>query len=283
MSMKNKKSTDGYKFSIVIPSYNQAIFIERSLLSIITQEHKSVEIIIIDGGSKDGTIDIIQKYSEFIHYWVSERDEGQSDALNKGFSIATGDVFGWLNSDDTYSAEAFSIAERILKEHPEKNVVYGDWMQIDASDNIISRCYAFDFDLKHLKYEGFQANAQAMFWRREAHHRFGYFDKNLRRTMDYQLMVGLGINEGKRSWVRTHSVLGSFRRHENQKTKGADAEVLNEHKLIAKNYGFDDKYSYIGNIKRVFFRVRRAYWYIRRAGLMYAVAKIRSKFSRLFH
>lgn len=96
--------------------------------------------------------------------------------------------------------------------------------------------------------------------------------------MDYQLMVGLGVNEGDISWVRTDSVLGSFRRHDSQKTKGADPEVLNEHKLIANNYGFGDKYGPVGTIKRCIFRGRRAYWYIRRVGFMYAAAKLRNKF-----
>lgn len=89
------------KFSIVIPSYNQGNFLERALLSIIKQG-VDTEIIFIDGGSTDSSVEIIKKYENKIAYWVSEKDKGQSNALNKGFIKATGDIFGWLNSDDVY-------------------------------------------------------------------------------------------------------------------------------------------------------------------------------------
>ena len=101
-----KMSDQNLKISIIVPSYNQRNFIEKSILSILNQNYSNLELIVIDGGSTDGTLDVIKKYEKYISFWMSEPDEGQSDALNKGFSRATGDVFGWLNSDDLYMPNA---------------------------------------------------------------------------------------------------------------------------------------------------------------------------------
>ena len=90
------------KISIVTPSFNHAQFLEETILSVISQNYPDLEYIIIDGGSTDGSVEIIKKYEQYLTYWISEPDNGQSDALNKGFTRATGDIYGWLNSDDLY-------------------------------------------------------------------------------------------------------------------------------------------------------------------------------------
>ncbi len=108
------------KISIVMPSYNQVRFIERSILSVLNQDYLNIELIIIDGGSSDGTVDIITKYQKHIAYWVSEPDDGQSHALNKGFARASGQIYGWLNSDDLYLPGAFRMAVHLLQEYQVK-------------------------------------------------------------------------------------------------------------------------------------------------------------------
>ena len=108
------------KISIVMPSYNKADFIERSILSVLNQNYPNIELIIIDGGSTDGTVEIIKKYEQYITFWVSEKDQGQSDALNKGFKHCTGSIYGFLNSDDVYLPDAFKYSSLVLKKNLDK-------------------------------------------------------------------------------------------------------------------------------------------------------------------
>jgi glycosyltransferase involved in cell wall biosynthesis len=137
------------KISIIMPSFNQDKYIERSILSVLTQDYPNLELIIMDGGSSDKTCEIIRKYEAYIYKWVSVKDQGQSDALNKGFSLANGDIYGWLNSDDIYQPNSFWLAVKALKMNPDKKIIFGDWLSIDEEDNILEINYAFDFNLNH--------------------------------------------------------------------------------------------------------------------------------------
>lgn len=264
-------SQDCPRVSIVMPSFQQSEYIERSILSVLNQGYANLEFIIIDGGSTDSSVDIIKKYEKFLAHWVSESDQGQSDALNKGFALATGEIYGWLNSDDIYLPGALKKAVSALDENPGKKIVFGDWLSIDSSDEIVARNYAFDFNLNHFKYEGFHLNSQAMFWRRQAHENFGMFDLSLHRTMDYQMIMAFGVNEGERSFIRLQDPLACFRRHELQKTTGEanSGIVLAEHRRIAERYGYMDKYAFPGKLKRLLYRARRARWYFKRGGANY--------------
>ncbi len=255
------------KLSIVMPCFNQVEFIERSILSVLNQNYPNIELVIIDGGSEDGTIEIIRKYQKYITYWISENDRGQSDALNKGFKHCTGEIFGWLNSDDIYLPNAFKHAIKALDKNLDKKIVFGDFLSIDKEDNIIDYNHAFDFSLNQFKYEGFHLNAQSMFWRNSVHRAFSGFDTNLINTMDYQMILEFGINEGQKSFLRIPNVLGGFRRYEGQKTGGMPTRVIKEHKAIAERYKYSDKYNFIGKLKRLYFRFRRAWWYTKRGGL----------------
>ena len=106
--------------SVVMPSFNQAKYIEKSILSVLNQNYPNKELILIDGGSNDGTLQIIKKYEKFIDYWISEKDEGQSDALNKGFKVCKGKIFCWLNSDDLFLPGTFEIISKTLMESKKK-------------------------------------------------------------------------------------------------------------------------------------------------------------------
>ena len=151
--------------SVIVPSFNQGAFIEKTIQSIINQSYTKWELIIIDGGSKDETLSIVEKYNSYITYFCSEKDEGQSHAIAKGFEIATGSILCWLNSDDLLLPGALKCAAFELSKK-NKQICYGDWVYIDENDNIIDKYYAFDINSNHLKYEGFHLSADSIFWHR---------------------------------------------------------------------------------------------------------------------
>ncbi len=132
------------KVSIITPSFNQGQFLEDSIRSVLEQDYPNLEYIIVDGGSKDQSVEIIKKYQDHLTWWISEKDKGHADALNKGFSHATGEILAWLNSDDIYFPNAVSEAVSILRSHPEVGMVYGDADLIASTTTAVTRiCCAF--------------------------------------------------------------------------------------------------------------------------------------------
>jgi glycosyltransferase involved in cell wall biosynthesis len=120
--------------SIITPSYNQAHFIEETIRSVLAQDYAGIEYIIVDGGSTDGSVEIIKKYADQLTWWISEKDQGHADALNKGFAHASGEFLAWLNSDDTYYPGAVSEAVAFLRAYPDVGMVYGDADLTDCAD-----------------------------------------------------------------------------------------------------------------------------------------------------
>jgi glycosyltransferase involved in cell wall biosynthesis len=256
------------KISVIVPSFNQGKFIERSLLSIIKQTYKNFEIILVDGGSTDETIDIIRRYSNNLVYWVSEIDRGQSHALNKALQRCSGDFVCWLNTDDIFLPHAFEEATDAFFKNPEARVIFADWAEINEKDEIIDTYYAFDYNMNQLIYEGFMMNAQSMFWKRDIDL---YFDERLHRTMDYDFMIRLGLKVPAKEIVRVESLWGYFRRHSGQKTLSLDEKVVKElnliHHQVDKNFRWQALF-------RLYFRFRRMYWYMKRGGLPHTLRRL---------
>ncbi len=240
-----------------MPSYRHASFIRRSILSVLNQNLPGTELIVIDGGSTDGTAGILEEYRHDLAYCVSEPDRGQSDALNKGFRHVTGDIVGWLNSDDLYLPGAFRHAAELFHRHPEVQVVYGDWYTIDVHDRIRERFLSLSPSRRQLITEGFFCNAQAMFWRRSLHEKLGEFDLRLHYTMDYDLMLRMCTILPARALRRTPRPLGCFRVYAGQKTGANEAKVAAEHRLIAERCGTTWKYRGGGRLMRQLFRGKR--------------------------
>lgn len=256
--------------SIVMPSFNQAAYIEESILSVIRQSYNRWELIVVDGGSTDGTAEILRRHKSHISHCLIEPDRGQSDALNKGFRIASGQIFGWLNSDDLYEQGAFARAAEVFSSRPDISVVYGDHLEFGEEIGE-SRVFSFDFSLGQFIFEGFHLNAQAMFWRSDLHRRFGDFDVSLHRTMDYDMILRFAQLCKQTGFKRVDQVFGKFRRHELQKTRGINDVVKSEHRYIAEKLNLRGKYGTAAPVWRAIYRLRRAYWYARRGGIMYAV------------
>ena len=174
--------------SIVTPSFNQSAFLERTILSVLEQDHTELEYLIADGGSTDGSLDIINKYAGRLAWWTSEKDEGQAQAINKGFAHAHGEIIAWLNSDDTYLPGAVRSAVKIFEKHPQTNLLYGDMLAVDELDRTINIMKYRQLSLVDLLC--FQIIGQpAVFMRRSAFEKAGRLDNNLHYLLDHQLWI----------------------------------------------------------------------------------------------
>lgn len=177
------------RFSIVTPSYNQARFLERTILSVINQPYPEIEYILMDGGSEDGSQQIIEKYSNRIAYWQSSADGGQTSAINSGFSHAHGDIYAWLNSDDTYQSDIFSRVADYFQANPDIGMIYGDCDFIDANDRVIGRFNTMQTDYAKLRRGFVHIPQQAAFWRAELWKEVGPLDESIYFAMDYDLWL----------------------------------------------------------------------------------------------
>ena len=175
--------------SVVTPSFNQARFLERTIVSVLGQDYPRLEYIIVDGGSTDGSQAIIEKYAARIAWWVSEPDAGQTDALNKGFSHAHGDILAWLNSDDAWLPGAANSAVAALKQHPDTGLVYGAANYIGADDRIIGRFPAAQTDYRLLRQGYVHIPQQAAFFRADLWREVGPLDPTMYFAMDYDLWL----------------------------------------------------------------------------------------------
>ncbi|MEJ5241737.1 MAG: glycosyltransferase family 2 protein [Anaerolineales bacterium] len=205
--------------SIVTPSYNQAQFLEATIRSVLSQDYPRLEYIIVDGGSTDGSLEIIRKYADRLAWWVSEPDRGQTDAINKGFAHAHGEIFAWLNSDDTYEPGAVRAAVRFLLDHPQVGLVYGDANFIDEEGRVIGKFDARQTDYRRLRRGYVHIPQQAAFFRASLWHQVGPLDPSFYFAMDYDLWVRIAA---RAPIVYVPQTWANFRLHLRGKTLVAD-------------------------------------------------------------
>ena len=178
--------------SIVTPSCNKGPYIEETLLSIRNQTYKNIEHIVIDGGSTDETLSILKKYSPVL-VWVSEPDKGQSDAINKGWRIAKGDIIAYLNADDTYLPNAVEIAINFFLKHPETAMIYGDGIFSDEKGKFLMNFTAGEFKLKNLVFCKNNILQPAVFLRKTVFETIGDVDADLHLAMDLDYWIRTGL------------------------------------------------------------------------------------------
>lgn len=225
------------RLSIVMPSYNQVHFIERSILSVLNQNYPNLQFIIMDGGSTDGTLDVIRKYEKYL-IWRSEPDNGQADAINKAVMLADGELVGWQNSDDVYFPGVFHRIHEISLKRPQAVLYSGTVVVIDREDRMISIMKFNAPSKRRLLYEGCVTSSQSVFWRREVQSQTGLYDSNLQHAMDYDFWIRI-LAHGPAEF--TPEILGGWRVYEGTKTSVAGARGTVESRVIRNKYGIDDR------------------------------------------
>ena len=223
------------RISIVTPSFNQAPFLERTIRSVLAQNVSDLEYFVMDGGSSDGSLEIIHRYADRLTGWVSEPDRGQTDAINKGFARATGEVIAWLNSDDTYEPNALQEALAYLDANPETGMVYGEANFIDEADRVIGRFDARQTDYARLMRGAVYIPQQAAFFRRELWEQVGPLDPNFYFAMDYDLWVRL--SRITRLQYLPGRVWANFRLHASAKTIADDVRCWPEMLAVHRREG----------------------------------------------
>ena len=177
------------KVSIITPSFNQGQFLEASMLSVLEQDYPNMEYIVVDGGSKDNSVEVIKKYQDRLTWWVSEKDKGHADALNKGFARATGEILAWLNSDDIYFPNAVSEAVSVLKDHPDVGMVYGDADLIDDSGVKVGQFASKQTGYRKMLRGSVHIPQATTFFRTDVWQQVGPLDLSLFFSFDYDLWV----------------------------------------------------------------------------------------------
>lgn len=193
--------------SIVTPSYNQAAYLEETICSVLDQDYPFIEYIIIDGGSDDGSVEIIRKYEKRLAYWVSEPDEGQADAINKGFRHANGEIAAWINSDDTYSPGAVQRAVDVFLAYPATAMIYSDCHIIDEQhhvrDTIVPLAYSLEIGVLETRIP-----QPTVFMRSAVLKEVGFLDPSLHYALDSDLWLRIGVRFGV---DKVEGVLANFR------------------------------------------------------------------------
>jgi glycosyltransferase involved in cell wall biosynthesis len=225
------------RISIITPSYNQAQFLEQTIRSVLLQGYPNLEYIIIDGGSIDGSIDIIKKYEPWLFYWVSETDNGQSDAINKGWSRATGEILAWINSDDSYEINALKIVAEYFMNHDDVDMVYGDCNIIDEAGQFMEKCPTMDFDFGALVCNKWFISQQSTFVRRKVLETIGGLKEDLHLVLDWELWLRIALNGFRIVYLR--HTLANFRIWTNAKTSSM-SERSGEEKIMVLNDLFRD-------------------------------------------
>ena len=227
------------KITIVTPSYNQGIYIEETIRSVLLQNYPNLEYIIIDGGSTDETVSIIKKYAPFLHYWVSEKDAGQSNAINKGFRLGSGEIMGWLNSDDLLLPKALYHIEQAFSD-PKVNFVTGFRKIIDEHSNFV-RNYIKDIPNDHYLSHYCPIAQETTYWRREVWENLGELDEQMHSTMDYEYWLR-AIKWGGYSFTVIPYYTGCFRDYRNNKSNSwLDVYYKDVHALYSRyDLGYDE-------------------------------------------
>ncbi|MBO9640294.1 MAG: glycosyltransferase [Siphonobacter aquaeclarae] len=262
------------KISVITPSYNQAEFLERTLLSILNQNYPNLELIVMDGGSTDGSADVIRKYEKYITYWVSEKDGGQTAAINAGFRKATGDWVTFQNSDDVFAPNALLTVGKAIRSFPDVSVFYGNLLMIDENDLVFEHKKQIPFWPAAQVYEGMQVFNQCMVFRRELLTRHGYLDEGFQFAFDYEICTRWSVLPEIRFRL-LNDFWACFRQHQAAKSSTINHIGMEEHARIKATYATQLKSTLPEKLLFPYIRFRKLAYFLGKLDFSYFFYRLR--------
>jgi glycosyltransferase involved in cell wall biosynthesis len=226
--------------AVVTPSFNQAEFIERTLQSVLDEAYPKLEYVVMDGGSTDGSQDIIARYADRLHHWQSGRDGGHSAAIADGFTKTTGEIMAWLNSDDVWAPGTLAFVGDYFARHPEVQAIYGHRVLIDSADRDVGRWTLPRHDVEFTKWADYIPQ-ETLFWRRGCYEKAGGMDLSFRFSMDWDLI--LRLQKASPNMVRVPWLLGGFRVHAAQKSQTQIHTVAVEENAVLRKRELDTSFT----------------------------------------
>ena len=259
------------RISVVTPSYNQGKFIEDTIESVLDQGYPNLEYIVVDGGSTDGSVDIIRRYQKDLACWVSEKDGGAADAVAKGFSRATGTILAYLNSDDLYLPGSLNAIVEAMRD-PAVDVAYGNTYWIDSSGNILGERRQTPFVRMGYLYGGFDLQQPATFWRRDLYAKCGGMDPSYLFAFDTDLFTRFATHGAR--FKHVNKFVASFRIHPQSKSSNQFAICERELQRLRQDhlpFPFQSiRASYVRNLARV----QRTFCYTVQGDLFWLLGRI---------
>lgn len=244
------------KITVVVPSFNQAHYIEETLLSIIDQGYPNLELIVIDAGSTDGSVELIKKFEPHITYWVSEPDGGQTDGLIKGFRHSTGDIQCWLNSDDLHEGGTLKAVGKYFQEHLRMDAVYGNAIWIDADGQPLRKQLEIPFNRFIWMYTYNYLPCQSVFWRRDLYEKVGGLDREFDLAMDADLWIRFAdvgrIGHMRQVWSRVRF----YPEQKNRRLR--DESDIEDLRIRSRYWGTERPRLYMA--KKTLARTLRVFW-----------------------
>ena len=225
--------------SIVTPSFNQAKYIRQTIESVLNQDYPNIEYLIVDGGSTDGSVEIIREYQSKLAWWVSEKDNGQAEAINKGLRKARGEIVAWINSDDFYLAHAISRMVDAFERYPQAGLIHGDLWSIGPKGELIKDIRYKNWGLKGLM--SFRIIGQpAVFMRHEAVREAGFLDPTFTVLLDHELWLRIGLI----TKIQYHpGAIAAARYHHEAKNAAVGSQFGLEALQIAKKLAEEERFA----------------------------------------
>ncbi len=253
------------RVSIVTPSYNQAPFLRRTIESVLNQTYKNIDYIVVDGGSTDGSIDVLRSYDARVR-WISEPDRGQTHAINKGFALSSGQIRAYVNSDDTLLLDAVERVVDFLYQNPECDMIYGDANYIDNEDQVTGKYPTAEYSFSRLMFDCCVCQPAA-FWRADIAAAVGPFDESFEIAMDYDYWLRIARAGG--TIVHLRRVLANSRRYPETKTLSRREQAYAETFRTCRKHGGYVSISYLFGRWQSLWLTERSKFLARRAEIFY--------------